>query len=275
MRSRITITISSDLLTQIDKSIDNKTLRNRSQAIESLLRQVVSPQISTAVILAGGSLAAHPQTGKLIPKASIPIKGQPVITHLLRHLKNSGINKIVICTSPNSATELKTLLKDGRDFQLKIQYSHEKERLGTGGALKNAAKHLNNEDFILLHGDVLTDINLHELIQFFSESETLAVIAVKPRPGRLPYGRVFIEGNTVTDFQVPNQVSPISMVNAGIYVFSHKVIDLLPGRNKFKLEEVLIPQLVKKQLIKASVFQGIWFDVSDPESYDEANQRWT
>lgn len=275
MRSRITITISEDLLEQVDQTINNRTVRNRSQAIEALLRQVLQPSVTTAVLLAGGSLTKHPQADEQIPKALIPIKGRPVIVHLLNQLKKHRFNKVIVCTSPDSADLVKAELRDGREFGLEIIYSDEPEKLGTGGALKHAKKHIPNQPFLMLHGDVLTDINLTDLVSYFHQSETKAVLAVKPRPGRLSYGRVFLEGNTVVDFQVPQESSPISLVNTGIYIFGPEVLEWLPETKKFKIEDTVIPELVKHHEAVGCVFQGIWFDVSDPESYDEANERWS
>lgn len=274
MRSRITITISEDLLSKVDETIDNKTIRNRSQAIESLLHKSVSPRVSTAVILAGGSLTKDPTNNSNIPKALVPIKNKSVLSHMLKHLQSQGFSKAIICTSPNSADQIRADVTNSAVEGIDILFSDEKERLGTGGALKNASKLIGNDDFILIHGDVLTDLNLKELIDFYLKSKKLCVVGVKPRPGRLPYGRIFIEGNSVVDFQIPRESSPISLVNTGIYIFSNKVLSLLPKSKKFKLEETLIPDLVKKGEIQASVFQGIWFDVTDPESYEEANERW-
>ena len=274
MRSRITITISEDLLKQVDTTIDNRTVRNRSQAIESLLRQTLTPSVSTAVILAGGSLTSDPQTGKDIPKSLISINNRPVIVHLLEHLRKANFTKVVICTSPNSSEEIKLALKKEGDLGIPIVYSNEPEKLGTGGAIKYASEHIPDNPFLVIHGDVLTDIDLLELVSFFNTSKTLAVLAIKPRPGRLSYGRVFLEGSNVIDFQVPDKASAISLVNTGIYIFDHSVFDIFPDKKYFKIEEEVIPELVKRNQVAGSVFQGIWFDVSEVESYQEANDRW-
>lgn len=275
MRSRITITISEDLLEQVDQTIDNRTIRNRSQAIESLLRQVVLPKVTTAVILAGGSLTTHPQTGEQVPKTLVPIQDRPVLEHTLLLLKKYNFTDVIICTNSESLVPIKQAIRKIDLGRMKVFFSEEQEKLGTGGALKHAAKMIPEKSFILLHGDVLTNINLFELINFYVASQTKAVIATKPRPGRLSYGRVFLEGQQVIDFQVPDKAAAISLVNTGIYVFDYSVLDLLPDKKSFKIEDTLIPTLVKQHQVSGSVFQGIWFDVSDAESYEEANNRWT
>jgi len=274
MRSRITITISEDLLEQVDETIDNRTIRNRSQAIESLLRQTVSPKITTAVILAGGSTTPHPQTGELIPKALVPIKDSPVLEHTLLLLKQYNFSEVIICSSSESMVAIKQAIRKMDVSSLKIKFSEETEKLGTGGALKHAIPLIPEKPFLLLHGDILTNINLIELINFYLNSDVKAVIATKPRPGRVSYGRVFLEGSHVINFQVPEEEAPISLVNTGIYVFDYSVLAMLSDKKNFKIEDTLIPNLVKQEEVAGSVFQGIWFDVSESETYDEANQRW-
>lgn len=275
MRTRITITISADLLEQIDDTIDYRTVRNRSQAIETLLRQVVSPQVSTAVVLAGGNLITDPETGELIPKAMVRINGKPVIEHTLLQLKKYDFTRVIICTSSQFSDSIKNAVRQVALGNVKVKYSEETERLGTGGALKKAAKFIPSKPFLLMHGDILTDINLRELVNFFVARQTKAVIAIKPRPGRLSYGRVFLEGSRVIDFKVPDEISPISLINTGIYLFDDSVLNMLPDITTFKIEETLIPDLVQQGEVSGSVFQGIWFDVSEEEAYKEANQRWT
>lgn len=274
MRSRITITISNDLLSSLDETIDNHTIRNRSQAIETALRQVLTPTVNTAVVLAGGSLSEHPVTKKAVPKALIPIQDVPVIMHILHHLQRYNFKRVIICTNKPSYKLISQEVAADKNLDLDIEYSIEPKRLGTGGALKHASEKLGQQPFLLIHGDVLTDINLDELIQFYNSNNQKSVIAIKPRPGRLSYGRVFLEGNTVIDFQEPKETSPVSLVNTGIYIFDPSVLQLMPKDEVFSIEEQVIPKLVKAGQAIGSVFQGIWFDVSESESYQEANERW-
>ena len=272
MRSRITITISEDLLQKVDQAIDGHSIRNRSQAIETLLRQVVEPKINTAVILAGGpgtKLKDH--KGK--PAALIPINSGTIIEHTISHLHKFGIQNIIICLN-KSDNQIKKLLGDGSKYSINITYSEESEPLGTGGALKKAAKLIPDQPFLVIHSDLLTDINIDEFIDFHNQNELKATVAIKPRPGKMSYGRVFIQGSKVVDFQEPKKETAISLVNTGIYLFDHSCLKMLPKQKTFQLEDTLIPQLIKDQQISAYTFQGIWYDVTDPKDYEEAKGRW-
>lgn len=275
MRSRITITLSESILEQVDKTIDSKSVRNRSQAIERLLQLAISPTIQTVVVLAGGPETLDPRTKQKTAKALVTLKNVPVISHLLRHLDKSGVKRIIICTSHQAYSQILKAVSLVGPMQAKVEYVIEKKLLGTGGALRNAAKAIGSDDFMLVHGDIVTDIDLNALVSFYNSEQVMAVVAVKPRPGRLSYGRVFIEGNRVVDFKTPVSESPISLVSSGIYVFSNQVLKYLPDTTSFKLEDTLIPKLVELGQIKASVFQGLWFDVTDPDSIVEADDRVT
>jgi len=258
----------------IDERIDGHTVRNRSQAIESIVRSVVSPSVSCAVILAGGNKLKHPKTGKLIPSSMLPIQGVPLVVQSLKQLQRYGFSKVVVCADAEAIKMIKTEVEKSDWEGLEIVYSNESKRLGTGGALKQASKLIPKGPFLLLHGDVISDINLNEFVGFYNEEGKPAAVAVKPRPGRLSYGQIFMEGSNVIDFREPKKAPVISMTNTGVYIFDHSVLDRLPKKEVFKIEETLIPELVKEAELSGYMFQGIWFDVSDQDDYQEANQRW-
>lgn len=271
MRSRITITISEDLLAKVDTVIDGNTIRNRSQAIETILRQVVKPKIDTAVILAGGPGTKLPSfKGK--PAALIPMKDTPLIELAISHLKKFGYTKVIIAMNAKDK-EIKEILGDGSRFGLTILYSEETTPLGTGGALKKLEKMVSKQPFLLLHTDVLTNINLNEFADYFTDSGKKAAMAIKPRPGKISYGRVYLEGNKIIDFKQPKEQSEVGLINTGIYLLDHTCFKALPKEKNFRLEDTLIPKLVSTNQITAYTFQGIWFDVTDPDDYQEAVSR--
>ena len=271
MRSRITITISEDLLKKVDLTIDNHSVRNRSQAIETLLRQVTSPSLKTAVILAGGGTSKF--KGQEIPKSLIPLKQKPLLLQILDKLGAASFTKVVVCTGPKTDKQVRKALSD-YSSNLDIRVSSETKPLGTGGAIKHAQKLIGNQPFLLLHGDIATDINFGEFADFYFNESSLAAVAVKPRPGKVSYGQIYMQGNRVVDFKNSQEKMPISLVNTGIYIFNPKIFDRLPSKQVFNLEETLFQDLVKTEEISGYIFQGIWFDVTDPKDWQEANTRW-
>ncbi len=274
MRSRITITISQDLLSKLDNTIDGKTIRNRSQAIESVVSQVLKPTVNTAVILAAGALVKRPNQAKKIPISLLPINTTPLIDLTLKHLKKHHFQKIIICLNKDSSAIIDHC-GDGQKYGLEITYSVESKPLGTGGALKKAQKLIPlQKPFLLLHGDILTNINLTELISFYTEQGKKATIAIKPRPGRTSYGQIFLQGSKIIDFKSPKIAPEISLINTGIYLFDHSSLQLLPSKSTFKLEDTVIPKLIKQGQLTGYPFQGVWHDISSPEDYHQASLNW-
>jgi NDP-sugar pyrophosphorylase family protein len=269
MRERITITINTDVLHQVDQLITAGSYRNRSQAIEQLAKQSLGPSITTAVILAGKS---HGHSNIISPL--IEVQNQPLIIHILLQLQKHGFNQVIICVDKKSTTEIQEVIGTYPQIKIKIVYSVETEVYGTGGAVKNAQKLIGPQSFLLLHGDIITNIDFTELIEFHHRQGKLATLAIKPRPGKTSYGRIFLQGNDIIDFIEPTKASPISLINTGIYVLNPKCFKLFPSEQSFKFEETVIPKLVESKQASGYIFQGIWFDVTDPKDLREAQERW-
>lgn len=266
-KARLTITLSRDLLQQIDRMVDQRTVRSRSHAIESLVRQSLTPAVSTAVILAGG-----PQKGETLP-ALAPIDGQPLIRRQVEHLQSSGIRTILILAGLHEAA-LRRELGEGVPG-VHLIYVPETEPLGTAGALKLAESYLQGVPlFLVLHGDVLTDIDIADFVSFQQKENRLASIAVKPRQAERNLGKVLLQGNRITDFLQAGQDQSISIVNTGVYLLRPDVLSLVEPHAAAKLETEIFPRLASMGELSAFLFQGIWFDISSPANYRLAQERW-
>ncbi|MDT8307216.1 MAG: sugar phosphate nucleotidyltransferase [Anaerolineae bacterium] len=263
----MTITLSPDLLQQIDRLVDQRTVRSRSHAIESLLRQSLTPVVSTAVLLAGG-----PQKGETLP-ALAPIDGQPLIRQQVEHLQSYGIRTIVILAGPHEAAIRREL--GDRVPGIRLIYVSENEPSGTAGALKLAEPYLQSLPlFLVLHGDVLTDIDVADFVTFQQKENRLASIAVKPRQADPNLGKVLLQGNRITDFLQAGQEQSISIVNTGVYLLRPDVLSLVEPHAAAKLETEIFPRLASMGELSAFLFQGIWFDISSPANYRLAQERW-
>jgi NDP-sugar pyrophosphorylase family protein len=278
MKSRLTITLSEDILKKIDHLIDKKKIRNRSHAIEHLVEQSLEPEIKTAIILAGG-----PEKTPYSPLTVIGTK--PLILYTIDLLQKHGVRKVHIAIN-NQGTELKKLLGDGQEYGVQITYHYEKERLGTAGAIttitKKAKVDFINEDYFVIAGDVLTNINLDELAHFHIENNSLVTMAVKPRPAQMNYDNVFVQGNTVVNFKASEKHEIVGIVNAGVYIFSSEMNSLLPElttpangevQKTTMLEKDVFPKLSNSKRVHAFSFQGIWFDISSDQNYKRAVEQ--
>lgn len=267
-KSRLTITLSQDLLVKVDALIDGHTIRNRSHAIESLVKQGLSSQVSTAIILAGGKHV----------KGSVPalkkINNRPLLAITLEHLKSHGITQIIMCAGINEP-EIREEFGKGSKLGVNIIYSKEKKQLGTAGALKKAAKYIPDEPFLVINDTSLTNLNLDDLLEFQKQEDTTATICVKPRMSEPKYGQAYLHGNKIIEFMDSSQTHGISIVNMGLYVLKPEILDLIANDKYLNLETDIFPKLAKDKELSAFVFQGSWFDASIDDSFKEAVKEYS
>jgi NDP-sugar pyrophosphorylase family protein len=283
MKTRLTITLSESTLTQIDQLIDRKSIRNRSHAIEHLLEKSLQPIVKSAIILSGGPADATQLRGLTL------LNDKPLIFYTLELLKKSGVEDVVIATNTTTGKELEKLLtvatSDISPMTLALQalvrsfssftFAFETTPIGTAGAVKQAAALLPEGPFFVIAGDVLTNINLHDLAAFHTQNQALVTMAVKPRPAEKAYDNVFVQGHTVVDFQGSGEHQLVGIVNAGIYLFEPAVLNVIPENTFSMLEQDIFPKLARSRKIIAFPFQGIWFDISTDSKYQDVVATFT
>ena len=266
-RTRLTITLPNDLLRRVDTLVDGSVVRNRSHAVEKLLSEGLTPAVYQAVILAGGKSAKRRSLLSLV-------NGQHLLQIILGQLKSHGILECIICTDHDFIAELQSRFGNGQELGTKITYIPEVESLGTAGALRNCAHLLSQAPFLVMHGDVLTSIDLAEFIQFHLTEQKKATIGVKPRLGERSFGQVFLQGNSIIKFLEKGTDKGISIVNTGLYVLDPSVLDMIPNYKPVFLESDVFPVLAKQGQLSAFIFQGLWYDITTPSLLEEASRRW-
>lgn len=276
-RERITITIRKDLLRRLDRTIDHQRIRNRSHAFEVLLSRVLGNDIRQAVILASGmGVNMRPFTYE-IPKPLIPVSGKPLLEHTIDLLRDNGITNIVITIS-HLGNKIKEHFGDGSKFGVSIRYVEEKTPSGTGGALRAAQKSLDEGPFLMMYADVLLDLDLSEFLQAHQNIKAaLGTIALTSVADPSAYGAVKMRGTRVVEFsEKPSISSDVSrLVFAGVAAFDSAVFSLMPkSKKQLSLEQDIFPLLIEEGRLYGYPFEGQWFDVSTPETYDLALKHW-
>ncbi len=173
-----------------------------------------------AFILAGGrGRRLRPITDE-VPKPLVEVDGKPLLHYQLELLESHGVGEVVLLTGWLS--DVMEARMGNRFGSISIRYSREdgEDRLGTAGAVKNAAEHA-DERFFLLNGDVLTDMDLSEMRDFHVESGGLVTIATVDLPS--PYGILDCENSLVRRFR-EKPVLPYR-INAGIYLLEPEVVE--------------------------------------------------
>ena len=274
-RPRLTITLKKEILKQLDEYIDGARIRNRSHAIEYVLSKYFAPKIQTALILAGGQgLKMRPFTYEM-PKAMIPVNSRPILEHIIENLRRYDVRDLIISIG-HQGVKIKQLFGDGSKFGVKIFYLEQgKNQTGTAAPVLQAKKILGQKPFIVYYGDVSANIDLDDLIDFHLANSDLATIALTSVNRSSNWGVVRLQGNRIYSFlEKPDQRKDLSkVINAGVYIFEPAIFNSLNPQMK-RLEKEVFPKLVEQRKLFGYMFSGQWFDVGNPEIYQQAVKAW-
>ena len=228
-----------------------------------------------AVIMAGGKGTRISSITTDIPKAMLPIVDKPIIEHQIECLKKSGVTEITVVIG-HLGNVIKSYLKDGSNFGVKINYLEETMPLGTAGALYYL-KDLYKEDFIFLFGDVFLSVDFNRMINYHQQKQSDATLFVHPNVH--PYDSVLVESNDndqitgIDSNRVARDYDYKNNVNAGIFIFSPKVFDFIKEPRKTDLEnEVIIPMINSEYKLYNYKSTEYAKDMGTPERYYAVNE---
>lgn len=273
-KTRLTITIDEQLLKRVDAAIDGSKIRNRSHAIEFLLTTCLIPKSTKVLILAGGEgVKFRPLTYEL-PKSLLPVQGKPLLEHTIISLREQGLRDIYISLG-HLGEKIKDYFGDGRRLGVNISYiQQEKRKPGTAQPVLEAADYFKDEPFLVMYGDVLTKLNLVDLLDFHSSSRGIATIALASVEKPSMWGVAAIQGNRIVDFEEkPRTKTKSHLINAGIYVLNPEVFKYI-SKDSSRLEKDVFPRLASEGKLYAYPFESEWYDVSTPEIYGEVLKSW-
>jgi mannose-1-phosphate guanylyltransferase len=223
-----------------------------------------------ALILAGGEGTRLRPLTSTVPKPVVPLVDRPFAAYLLEWLSRHGVDDVVMSCG-FLATGVQNVLGDGSRFGPRLRYVEEPHPLGTGGAVK-LAEPLLDERFVVLNGDVLTDLDLSAQIAQHASTGARATIALIDVADPTGYGLVRLdEAGAVVEFlEKPSsdQVTS-SLVSAGAYVLEREVLAMLPSEQNVSIERELFPRLVGNRLYGYEA-SGYWLDIGTPQRYLQA-----
>ena len=274
-RQRLTITLKKEILKQLDAYIDGARIRNRSHAIEYVLAKYFSPKVKKAVILAGGKgLKMLPFTYEM-PKAMIPVNNRPVLEYIIENLRRYDIRDIAISIG-HQGGKIKQYFGDGSKFGVHLTYLEQgKRETGTASPVLQAKKFIGANSFLVYYGDVLSNIDLDDMIDFHLSANAIATMSLTSVTKSSDWGVVRVQGSQVHSFlEKPDARKDLShLINAGVYIFEPKIFDHITPDTK-RLEKEIFPKLVEQHKLAGYMFAGQWFDVGNPGSYQKAVQMW-
>lgn len=223
-----------------------------------------------AVVLAGGKGTRLAPYTKILPKPLLPIGDLPILEILLRQMQRAGIDEVVL-TVGHLAHLLETFFQDGRRLGLHICYSFEDQPLGTAGPL-SLIEGL-DDTFLVTNGDVLTNLDLADLVATHRRSGAVATIATHARHVKIDLGVIqFNGGREIIGYsEKPSYHFQVSM---GIYVFEPRVLDYIEPNRYLDFPDLVLRLIADHQPVLGYPFEGYWQDLGRPDDYEQAIQEF-
>ena len=220
-----------------------------------------------AVILAGGKGTPLAPYTKILPKALMPIGDMPILEVLLRQFKRAGFQDVIL-TVGHLAELLRAFFEDGSRFGIRIEYSFEDQPLGTAGPLSLVSSQL-QETFLVSNSDVLTTLDLHELIASHRQSGAAATIACHQRQVHIDLGVLQFDGTGDLTGYIEKPTYDFS-VSMGIYVFEPRVLEYIPYNSYLDFPDLVLRLIAAGERVRGYPFAGYWQDLGRQDDYEQA-----
>jgi len=227
-----------------------------------------------AVVLAGGfGTRLRPLTWDT-PKPLVPILGRPLLEWVIRGLPDDVVH--VYLAAGFSSEKLERYV-ECNPLPRRLRLRVEPRPLDTAGAIKFACRDSTADAFIVFNGDVISSLNVREMLRFHREHDGIATVALYPVPEDevSRFGVVELDGeDRIRRFvEKPDpEEAPSNLINAGAYVLDREVLDYIPEGRPVSIEREVFPRLAEEGLLYGFRFEGYWIDVGLPETYLEAHR---
>jgi mannose-1-phosphate guanylyltransferase len=236
--------------------------------------------MTVGILLVGGFGTRLAPLTNVTPKPMLPIANLPVTEHQLLVAKAAGISKVVLATAYLAET-FTPYFGDGSKWGIELKYALEREPLGTGGAIRNAAELIlaeisEDEPIVVFNGDVLSRHDLAAQIRLHQTSSASVTLHLVSVDDARPYGCVpFDESGQVTDFLEKMENPITNTINAGCYIFNPQVIQEIELGKVVSVEREVFPNLLKRgKVVQAFVDDSYWLDMGTPKALLKGSQDY-
>lgn len=227
-----------------------------------------SKQIKQAVVLAGGEGKRLRPYTRILPKPLLPVGNTPILEVLLRQLGAAGITEIILAVG-YQADLIKLMVGDGSQWGLKIRYCLETRPLGTAGPLRKIKKL--DPDFLVLNGDLLTDLSFKKITSTHLKEKALLTVATHRRSVKIDYGVLKSENGKISEYrEKPVLRYDVSM---GIYVFNRAIIKEIPA-GKFDFPDLVKILIRNGKNPMVYPYRGRWYDIGRPDDWEKADRLY-
>ncbi|HMZ36285.1 MAG TPA: nucleotidyltransferase family protein [Leptospiraceae bacterium] len=233
--------------------------------LDDLIGAVEKP--NRVVLMAGGQGKRLRPLTEDTPKPLLAVGGKPILENILENFAEQGFRRFYASVNYLAHT-ISDYFGDGTKWGVKIEYLHEKQSLGTAGAL-SLLPEVPEEPILVMNGDLLTRANFSAMLKFHEENKAAATMAVKEYDFQVPYGVVRIEGHEIRGIEE----KPVHkfFVNAGIYTISPAALKLIPSGQFFDMPTLFDKLRTAGQSTSAYPLREYWLDIGGLEDFRRAN----
>jgi mannose-1-phosphate guanylyltransferase/phosphomannomutase len=227
------------------------------------------------ILAAGLGSRLRPLTTHL-PKPLVPILNRPLLWYLIRQVRHAGIREIAINLHYHGE-QIRRWLGRGEQLGVEVRYSEEAELLGSAGGVRRMRQFFGNRPALIVHGDILFDIDLSAVIQYHLSRAALATIVLHPAHHRYSYGTIRVNAHgqiaQFVDQQAPWVAGPlIETLFTGVQILDPVVLDAVPTASVAALTTDVYPALLSNpSRLYGYLMHGYWSDIGTPRRYWETN----
>jgi len=227
--------------------------------------------IKESIILAGGLGTRLRSAVPDLPKCMAPVAGRPFLAHVIDHLQHRGIEKIIFSLGYKHEVIEEFLDKEYAGYHK--QYVIENEPLGTGGGIQLACRKAAEKNVLIVNGDTLFTINLHDLSVFHDQHQSHCTLALKPMQHFDRYGVVELQENGAIKSFKEKQFYENGLINGGVYALQVNALldENLP--DKFSFEKDYLEKYYTQRPMFGIVQDEYFIDIGIPEDYEKANKE--
>lgn len=222
--------------------------------------------LKQAVVLAGGKGTRLGNLTSDTPKPLLKVGDRIFLEFVLLDLKAKGISEVVLLVG-YLAEKFEAYLGDGSAFGLSIKYAYEEEPLGTGGSIYSALDMLQN-NFLVINGDTIFDVNIWRLYRQFQQGGSYGVIALRNVKDVSRYASIRMQGSSISSY-VEKGFSGSGLISGGVYILSKRLIVSL-GLPRCSLESDVFPVAIQSDLLCGEIFDSFFIDIGIPCDFDRA-----
>ena len=239
--------------------------------IEDISSPLLPVKRQNKVVLMVGGLGTRlrPLTNET-PKPLLKVKDKPILEIILEGFIKYGFNDFIFSVNYKSEM-IEEYFGDGKRFGVNIQYAHDRERMGTAGSLSFIKKKL-TEDFLVMNGDLLTNINFEHLLEFHFNNNSKATMCVREYDFQVPYGVVNIQEHNIASIEE----KPVHkfFVNAGIYMLNPSVLKYIPENSFFDMPTLFNILIQSKEKVLPFPVREYRLDIGEIGEYNKANSEY-